>query len=164
MLISYVTKGVQFVRAGVHCLNNAIPPTADRSLRKFCSGYHRVYTDHVKPALTGLPNGLWAGERVGTAYDATMLLVAAVRKLTAVMPRDTSRTFDRAGLVEEITRGSHPGVTGTVDYTRSHVAVSKPMTILTIPDLGVETSVPACEFTLGQPYTVLGGTEPCPFT
>ncbi|GAA0995717.1 hypothetical protein GCM10009555_090260 [Acrocarpospora macrocephala] len=93
-----------------------------------------------------------------------MLLVTAARKLTPVTPRDTSRPFDRALLVEEFTRGSHPGVTGTVDYTGSHIAEDKPMTILTIPDLGVESSIPACEFTLVQPYTVLGGAGPCPLS
>lgn len=152
--VHYVSKGSLVVLAGERCLQGD-PPDAlggGSTLDTFCAGYHRLYRD-LSGSLQDKPALLWPGERVGAAYDAAGLFLAAVRQ-NRTRRDEPARDFvpARAAVVQEFRELEFAGVTGRVNFARSRVADDNNLAILRISDIRDVGSDPTCEHVIGDLY------------
>ncbi|MBW8484722.1 hypothetical protein [Actinomadura parmotrematis] len=139
--VSYVSKGLAILETGRACVTGGgVPRGHDPGLATFCTAYRALAGDLAKAGV----RLLWTGERAGLAYDAAGVL------LRAVPP--TAPAGDRRAALRAIAKAieTHPftGVTGPLDYTRSHfpdqAARRDPMAVVRIA-LAADR-LPGCEF------------------
>jgi hypothetical protein len=161
--ISYVTNGIQLLDTGSECLHPATAATAQASGEMF-SSFCTTYAGIVKQ-LFNLPNVqqngldfLWAGERVGLAFDAANLFIDAEFNYETSHPVAISR----AEIPDQFISDSWVGVTGLIDFTASQHVASLPLAIVRIR-ISTPTATPTCGYLgQGQVFGPAPGTGPCP--
>jgi hypothetical protein len=149
--VSYVTKAIAVMQTGGKCLDQATAATVPGALSDFCQAY-AVIVAGLRHALGASGNGvpfLWTGDRVGLAYDAAELFVAAAET-------QPGQLITRAQIPAAFESQSYPGVTGTLDFTaKSHTGKSHtgsntpggmPMAIVRI-EVSSSSALPTCEYT-----------------
>jgi ABC-type branched-subunit amino acid transport system substrate-binding protein len=129
--VYFVNKGSQVVTAGGDCVTGKLVPSTP--LGRFCGRLSGLYKEMYSE--TGRPDGVrWPGGRIGLAYDAVGLLLAAVSqppgyggegiRLDPYQPTIAS--------VAQRLRDRQPysGVTGNYTFASGRVAGGSPLAIL----------------------------------
>lgn len=175
--VSFVSLGARVVLSGSDCRTKGQPAAPDASrpgapaLVAFCTGHRRV-RDHVTgPGRAAdfarllersddrMP---WPGERIGLAYDAAGLFVAAVRQNQtrprvpnpdAPTPSTGPRpTVHRGAIAQELREPDHfEGATGPIDFRESRTGLTRPLAILTVSDVHELAEVPTCVYEISVP-------------
>jgi hypothetical protein len=149
--ISYVSMGSLVALAGKSCAGGASTSEAGgKTLRAFCDGYHSLLDDlnhTLQP--TDRPAAPWPGERIGLTYDATGVLVDAVRQIR----RRSDVAFPhRAAVAQQLREMTFTGVTGLIDFRSSRIGDDRSLAILTVADIHNADSAPTCAFLIGALY------------
>jgi hypothetical protein len=165
LVVSYVTKGIGIMRTRGECLQIATDEDVPAGMLQFCHEYATIATQlRALPKIEGQGvDPQWTGERVGLAYDAAMVFIQAEQNYE----KGHSAPLPAAGVPREIEGAPYYGVTGSVDFARSHMGVDKrggmPLTIVRI-HLPSPTAIPFCAYPGqdGRRFDLLPSTGQCP--
>ncbi|WP_141974630.1 hypothetical protein [Saccharothrix saharensis] len=175
--VSFVSMGARVVLAGTDCVTKGQPAARDpehpgaRPLVEFCTGHRRVrervtgvgrVADFARLLARSDDHMPWPGERIGLAYDAASLFVAAARdnRTRSRVPNPDPAapstgplpTVHRAAIAQELREpGDYEGATGPIDFARSRTGLTRPLAILTISDLHDLAEVPSCVYEISRP-------------
>ncbi|MFE9747904.1 hypothetical protein ACFYOT_23625 [Saccharothrix saharensis] len=175
--VSFVSMGARVVLAGADCVTRGQPAARDathpgaRPLVEFCTGHRRVreritgpgrVADFARLLAESDDHMPWPGERIGLAYDAASLFVAAARdnRTRSRVPNPDPAapstgprpTVHRAAIAQELREpDDFEGATGPIDLARSRTGLTRPLAILTISDLHDLAEVPSCVYEISRP-------------
>ncbi|WHT22604.1 hypothetical protein N8J89_16525 [Crossiella sp. CA-258035] len=191
--VSFVSMGTRIVLAGRSCRNGGAPeslvarvasggPEATQPLNTFCAGYRafrnltqagpgeEAVAAFAREATKGehLP---WPGERIGLAYDAAGLFLAAVERnqirdrvpdpRSGKPAEDADHLPHRGAIAQELTQlGDFQGASGRVNFHESRTGTTRPAAILTVSNVHNLDEVPRCQFIVQVP---VGGNGPRPW-
>jgi hypothetical protein len=151
--VSYVALGAGLVLTGSKCLD---PPedgvvSENRMVNGFCASYRALHAD-LAPRFKERIFNPFPAARSGLSYDGANLLLSAVRDLNQAFPTDDGQASvpSLPGLALYLTKTQYDGVTGTVQFDDSQIAVDQTLGILRFDNIYAVDSNPVCVQAVGE--------------